>query len=161
MSKSTQEYLLPFIAAAVDEWQEKNPPDVIKQKIFDRLDSMQEEIAMKLLGFDARWGTWGVDHCNGRSGNSAAGDYLRNVQQVAIQQWLEQLKFPAMTPAQKKQIDASIAAQYKETMASSLRSRAAEQAYEDLNKVFAELSDTSLIDKYLSTAELLTPKRKK
>ena len=161
MSKSTQEYLLPFIAAAVDEWQEKNPPDVVKQKVFDRLDAMQDEIAMKLLGFKQSWGNWEVDHGNGRSGNSAAGDYLRNAQQEAVQEWLKQLKFPTMSATHKKQIESSISAEYKNRMSSAMRRKAEEKANEDLNKVFAELSETSLIRQYLSTVELLNPKGKK
>lgn len=161
MSKSTQEYLLPFIAAAVDEWQKKNPPEVIKQRVFDRLDGMQEEIAMKLLGFNQSWGKWEVDHCNGRSGNSAAGDYLRNVQREAVQEWLKQLKFPTMSATHKKQIESSISDEYKNRMSSAMRRKAEEQANEDLNRVFAELSETSLINKYLSTIELLNPKGKK
>lgn len=46
-------------------------------RVRQTLDSKVQEIVARLLGFESKWGRWEVDHCNGRSGESAAGDYVR------------------------------------------------------------------------------------
>lgn len=54
------------------------------------LDRNMEEIICKLLGFNIRYGeTWKLDHCNGRAGESAAGQYLRSKAQSVINKWLD------------------------------------------------------------------------
>ena len=157
MSKSTQEYLLPFIAAAVDEWQEKNPPDVVKQKVFDRLDAMQDEIAMKLLGFKQSWGNWEVDHGNGRSGNSAAGDFIKRVQQDAIEEWFRTVAMPTLSETEQLALQKSMQAHYESCLKKDLRSRVASAAKHDLDTLVNKLVASNQIDNYLRVQELINP----
>jgi hypothetical protein len=77
--------LLTSIACAVEEWKAKNTKEVIKTTVTELLDKESKQLTLKLLGFEDRWGKWEVDHCNGRGGESAAGDYLRIAQKTAIQ----------------------------------------------------------------------------
>ncbi len=91
--------LLPVIAQAVADWQAIHTPDAIKKRVTKLLDESREEIVFKLLGFDKSWeGKWKLDHCNARSGESAAGDYLRNVQADAIKEWLSTIPLPTISP---------------------------------------------------------------
>jgi hypothetical protein len=73
-------------AAAID-WLKEKEGD-IGHTIRMRLDSRMDSIVAKLLGFDDHWGKWEVDHCNGRNGESAAGDWLRQQVGETIKSWL-------------------------------------------------------------------------
>lgn len=74
----------------------------IKDEVTRVLNANVQEITAKLLGFDNRWFyKWELDHCNGRAGNSAAGDYLRKHANDAITEWLSSVQLPPMSPALK------------------------------------------------------------
>lgn len=75
---------------AVKEWYAENGgKNAIRDRVFQMLDETRDEIIVKLMGFDNKWfGRWELDHCNGRSGNSAAGDFLREVAGDATKEWL-------------------------------------------------------------------------
>lgn len=62
----------------------------IETKIRRMLDRRLQEIVGKLMGFDTRWGDWELDHCNGRAGESAAGDWLRSQAGEAVKAWLSE-----------------------------------------------------------------------
>ena len=61
----------------------------LEEKIEDMLDRRLQELVAKYLGFDNKWGRWELDHCNGRSGNSAAGDFLLSKVQDGAKKWLD------------------------------------------------------------------------
>lgn len=61
----------------------------LEEKIENMLDRRLQELVGKYLGFDNKWGRWELDHCNGRSGESAAGDFLRSKVQEGTKKWLE------------------------------------------------------------------------
>lgn len=61
----------------------------IERDVTSILDKRAEEVVFKLLGFDNRWGRMEVDHCNGRAGESAAGDFIRAKAGAAVHAWLE------------------------------------------------------------------------
>lgn len=86
-----------YVTDAIEKWKEENPPEKIIAETIAELNSAKREIIPKLLGFDKGWEKWRVDHCNGRAGNSAAGDYLRSACQQAVKDWFEKIKLPAMT----------------------------------------------------------------
>jgi len=72
---------------AAQEWVDENKPS-IEEKIHELLDRKLTEIVCKLLGFDGWFGELEIDHCNGRSGESAAGDWLRAAAGDAVKKWL-------------------------------------------------------------------------
>lgn len=49
----------------------------LQSDIENAIDKGLQVIIAKYLGFDNRWGKWELDHCNGRSGNTAAGDFVK------------------------------------------------------------------------------------
>lgn len=72
---------------AAAQWLKDNE-DKIEKQISSMLDRRLEEVVAKLLGFNNSWGRWEVDNCNGRDGNSAAGDWLREKAANAVKEWL-------------------------------------------------------------------------
>lgn len=72
---------------AAAQWLKENE-DKIEQQISSMLDKRLEEVVAKLLGFSYSWGRWEVDNCNGRSGDSAAGDWLRDKAGNSVRDWL-------------------------------------------------------------------------
>ena len=93
---------IPIIAEAVAEWKIRNSEEVLKRRVHALLDESSNEVVMKLLGFKESWGKWELDHCNGRSGNSPAGEYLKNAQQGAIAEWLKTAALPKLPRSRHK-----------------------------------------------------------
>lgn len=75
---------------AAQDWLKSNEPD-IERRVWALLNNHVQKIVVKLLGFDHHWGEdWELDHCNGRAGESAAGDWLRERAGEAVYAWLDQ-----------------------------------------------------------------------
>ena len=63
----------------------------LESEVVQILNSRREEIVCKLLGFNKRYGNeWELDHCNGRAGQSEAGQLLASKIQPTVRAWLEQ-----------------------------------------------------------------------
>lgn len=71
------------------QWMKEAEGD-IESKVRGMLDRRLQEIVGKLMGFDNRWGPWEVDNCNGRAGESAAGEWLRSQAGEAVKTWLSE-----------------------------------------------------------------------
>ena len=80
--------LLPTVLKSIDKWKEKNSEEALTQRVHKLLDDNAETIVLKLLGFDNRWNKWELDHCNGRKGESAAGDYLKQDYERFLSEYL-------------------------------------------------------------------------
>lgn len=152
--------LLAAIACAVEEWKGKNTAENIKKTVTDLLDSESKQLTLKLLGFDDRWGKWEVDHCNGRSGESAAGAYLRDIQKTAIQDWFEAVSMPTITPALKKQLGTQLQKTYEEQLAYSIRKAVVVQADADAQELVKQLTVSNQAENYLKVLTLLNPEIK-
>jgi hypothetical protein len=96
MTQTTQDMLLAAqqrAEQAAQQWlAEHSAPGQIEQAVRARLDARLDVIVQKLLGFDcSSWGKdWELDHCNGRSGDSAAGDWLRKRVAAEAKEWLNE-----------------------------------------------------------------------
>lgn len=154
--KAYMEEALSIIGNTVAIWEEDNSGAVLANRVKRQLDERQEKIVCQLLGFKEHWGKWEVDNCNGRSGNSAAGDYLREVQKEAIQEWFESIQLPNMPPAMAK----SLKSEYLETLRYKVRdslSRIAQQKADEIaNKMIEEcLNDEGAAQNYFKLIALL------
>ena len=152
--------LLPVIAAAVAEWKVDNTPEKIKERVQKHLTKSGEEITLKLLGFNKdtwRESAWELDHCNGRSGNSAAGDYLRKQQQVAIQEWLSTVTLPPLSAKAQKDMVNEYISDYKTEMRSILRRKACEQASEHANELISKVVASNNLANHLKVMQLIDP----
>ena len=147
--------LLPTVLKSIDEWKEKNSEEALTQRVHKLLDDNAKTIVLKLLGFDNRWNTWELDHCNGRKGESAAGDYLKQVQQEAIQDWLKKVKLPelnkTLTSVMKKELEAD----YKSYLRQFLYKYAQEEADKTAKELIQSLFSQSKVDGMFKLQQLI------
>lgn len=137
----------------------KNPPEQIKKDTLKLLNKNAEEIVLKLLGFDKDdWGRnkFKLDHCNGRSGESAAGDYIRKHQQAVINEWLSQVPMPQLPQHLIKEMTAEAEYKFKWQFKEAFLERVEAHAKECADKAFEEISASLALDKYNKTLNLLT-----
>lgn len=147
--------LLPVIAQAVAAWKLNNTATVVKDKITRLLDANSKEITMKLLGFDQHWNEWELDHCNGRSGNSAAGDFIRSTQAEAIKEWLAQVSMPSLDTKTKNKLIKQAQATYEDYLSKAVRAAIERKAIADADLVIAHLTQSQQIDKHLQVLKLI------
>lgn len=152
--------LLAAIACAVEEWKGKNTAEAIKKTVTDLLNKESEQITLRLLGFNDRYGKWEVDHCNGRGGNSAAGDYLRTFQKTAIQEWFQSVAMPKITPALQKNLAKDLQKTYDEFLSRGVREEVIAQAGRDAKELVKQLTVSNQAENYLKVLTLLNPETK-
>lgn len=160
MDNKPIEQLFPAIHLATQDWIAKNNPEHIKARVAAKLDKSSDEIIMKLLGFDCSYMTnnvYKLDHCNGRSGNSTAGDYLKTQQEAAVKEWLYQIEMPKLSP----ELKASIEADMQERFNRDIRNKAYEMTQNVLAKqmkvIEEHFANSNIIEKLEATAKLLNP----
>jgi|WetSurSiteA1Bulk_404760.scaffolds.fasta_scaffold11078_8 hypothetical protein len=61
----------------------------LKEHVYKVLDAQLQTIILKVLGLNDHWGKWEVDHCNGRSGNSTIGDYIKETAKDHVASWVK------------------------------------------------------------------------
>lgn len=115
---------------AATEWASERQKNV-RQEVHRLLDKNQEQIVLKLLGFDNHWGgRWELDHCNGRAGESAAGDWLREKAGAAVKEWLEKQtgRMPSIPPQTVKNLKERYREYFLREVEERLRTRARRDA---------------------------------
>lgn len=151
--------VLAEIATALEKWKAQHTPERIKEVVHSKLDKGTEHILLKLLGFETGYnGQWQVDHCNGRSGNSAVGDYLRETQKEAIQEWFNRIKLPTLTSTTQKSLGKAYRDEYLRNLQYRVQEEARAHAKRDLEQLLDKLSSSNQIQNYLKTLELLSSK---
>ena len=147
--------LIPVIATAVERWRQEHTPEQIESRVRHLLDNKSDEIVAKMLGFNDSWGRWELDHCNGRSGNSAAGDYMRKCHQEAIEKWITKMALPVLPEDLNQKLKQSLQAQFNRSLEEALRNKVIAYAQEEATRVFKELEVPSLLDNYMQTLQLI------
>ena len=66
----------------------------IQREIISELTKERRTLALKMLGFDDRWGKLEVDRCNGRE--SVASEFVKSNVGPAIQKWTDECLRPAI-----------------------------------------------------------------
>jgi hypothetical protein len=120
------------VTDALKEWTEKKIKDHVTAVIGNHIGSL----IAKCFGMDMRWGnagSWEVDHCNGRDGNSIVGKHIKENCQAQVSAYLEKLgnNFPEPTPAMK----AAFAKEYNAVLEARLRAQANELAAMEAKKL--------------------------
>lgn len=142
-SNKVMEYPLDRIydtlVESIREWQEINNKDTIRSKVHEKLDKNFNQIIMLLLGFEKNsWGNrWEVDHCNGRKGESSAGDYLKRVQKDSIEMWFKGIELPPPT----KIVGDAVRKEYKKAFINTAKNLARTVAREDAQKFMLDTID--------------------
>ena len=159
MTEYPMKEVIPLIEKAINGWHAKNQPEDIVEYIHKKLDKSRDEVLLKLLGFnkDSWKGAWTLDHCNNRSGNSIAGDYLRSVQQDAINDWLSKVSLPKLSKTDSNKIAASFKAEYLIRLKRAVLVYAQKKADEHAQQLVDALVPTPPIDQYLQLKDLITP----
>lgn len=147
--------LLPFLLQAVEAWKQRNTPQQLMQQVNSKLDKSRDEIILKLLGFNTSYSGWQLDHCNGRSGDSIAGEYLKRHQNAAIEDWLRRTVMPALSDDRRESILRSMEQQYEKYFRECLSKAITAQASKDAEAVMAQLTQSHSLDKYLKMLELI------
>lgn len=156
IKKSVLDSVLPIINEAVANWKLKNDREKLTRDTTMLLDKNSKEIVMKLLGFNITYGNkWELDHCNGRSGNSSAGDYLKEQQSEIIKEWLQKVPMPVMTPAELKKLSADAKHDYKYAFEKAIRVLVTEAAQKDAADVMRSLTECKDVAAYLHAMRLI------
>lgn len=91
--KPTVEKVQRWAEKARDAWlDEHGSEQAVRDAVRDLLDDNLRAIVLNLLGITKAWPDeeWSVDHCNGRAGESAVGDFLREKAGAELRRWLEE-----------------------------------------------------------------------
>lgn len=151
--------LLPLVYQYMNEWHQQKSPDVLRRNIHAALDKSSREVLLKLMGFNNGWGgAWEIDHCNGRSGNSIAGEFLKKTQKEALEAWLKAVTLPTLTPKQEADILESMTKEYLSNFRSQIRKVAREKAQQDVQALVERITPAQTIDSFGQLLELLQPK---
>lgn len=154
--KKPLDQVIGFVMAAVSHWRKENTEEAIHKKVIDLLDKRSEEMVVKLLGFDLSWGEWALDHCNGRSGNSAIGDYLRNTQAVAVKEFFDSLDLKQIvTPAMKNRLIKAIQKDFEYKLECAVRSALEAHTKQYVEKVIQDITTSDDLDGVIKTIKLL------
>lgn len=138
---TTKEQLDQIMAKAetiVQKWINDESAN-IDIKVTRMLENRLEEIVAKLMGFGTgRFSrdAWEVDNCNGRRGESAAGDFLRTKAKDAARAWLEAQA--GKLPDLPKSAVASLKQDYREQLEKEVGKLLVEQAKQDASIKVAE-----------------------
>ena len=66
----------------------------IQRQIVDELTKERRNLALKMLGFDDRWGKLEIDHANGRK--TVASDFIDQNVGPAVKKWVDECLRPAI-----------------------------------------------------------------
>lgn len=149
--------IFPMIVVALESWKQEFNVEKIKEDIYSRMNKSQQEILLKLLGFDKdSWdGHWKLDHCNGRNGNSTAGEYLKSVQAEAVKEWLGKIPMPTMTDELKEKLANQMQKEFEYTLLNKAKDIAQNAANEQLKELKDKLLTTNIVDKYFKAIDLI------
>lgn len=143
------------ILDGVNEWINANDPINLKKQIHTKLNRNRDTIVMKLLGFDNSWGDMSLDHCNGRSGNSTAGDYLNAQANIVVNEWLANFIPPKISEELSANVSKDYEKMYKAMLKNSIQKLAKAAADKDANRIIDKLSSTAFIEDIEKTYKLI------
>ena len=147
--------LLDIVLKSINEWKTTNTEEVITQRVHDLLDKNAKDVVLLLLGFSNSRGKWEVDHCNGRAGESAVGDYLKQVKQEAIKSWLDNVELPKMDKTLSADMHKELKRDYSNFVKKYLYDYAREQAKDTAQEIIKSVFSTAKADAVLKVAKLL------
>ena len=78
----------------------------IQRQIVDDLTKERRNLALKMLGFDDRWGKIEIDHSNGRK--SVASDFIDQNVGPAVQKWVDECLRPAIEARSRDKLNSPV-----------------------------------------------------
>lgn len=154
--KKPLDQVIGFVMGAVDRWRSENTEKAIQEKVTTLLDKKAEEMTLKLLGFNLSWGEWNLDHCNGRSGNSAVGDYMRTAQSVAIKEFFDSFDIKAtITQAMKNRLVKVIQKEFEYKLETAVRAAVEQHTKQYVDKIVHDITQSDDLDNVIKTIKLI------
>ena len=161
MTEKPLDAVFQSIIDSIAVWEKKNTPQVIGAQVKKTLDNGRETIILKLLGFDNRWsGKWELDHCNGRAGNSPAGDYLKGVASEEIKKWFDSVELPPVGDILTKSMVKDYKSRVKRLVGEGLKHAADREAERIVDSIIKDLTETTKVDDYLTMKSLIEENNK-
>jgi len=142
--KTTIKDLKKAAEDAQQTWLDAHPPEEIECRVHELMNRNLQKIVIGLLGFEHRWDRWEVDHCNGRGGNSAAGDYLRSCASAAVDKWfrsvdLEKVKIPnSLVKSMKQEFESKVKRDLQRMVTDAASGRATDLFEEFMGRLTSE-----------------------
>lgn len=144
----TVEQLQERVADHLRDWLSTNAhvESRLRERVYAKLDGHADTIIVKLLGFNQSFNRWELDHCNGRSGNSAAGDYLRKKLGPAVDEWLDAQvgKLPKLNADAVKSVRDEYSSMFRRALSARLWELAKSRADEKAVAIMAEVEERML-----------------
>jgi len=158
VAESPVDKVIASIAVAMHDWADQQQENLVND-IHKRLNEQRDAVLMKLMGFiKPSWGgTWEIDHCNGRNGQSVVGDFYKDLQHEAIKEWLKEIPLPTMSPAFKEAIAKDLQSTYEREVRSNVFKMARQYADESLNDVITEVLTPKRLEMYMKAQALINP----
>lgn len=123
-------------------------PEYIEKRVHDIINKNVNDVILKLLGFNNRWmsnDAYEIDHCNGRSGESFIGTYIKKQASEKLKQWadsvnISEVKLPkSAVQDMEKEFVAIYTRELRETLANRAITLAQETAEEYLKDLISEI----------------------
>lgn len=145
-----------IIIAAIAEWQEANPPEKLRQEIFDELKKNQKVLVMKMLGFKQDWGNkWEMDTNNK---DSLVFQYMKEQAIAGAKEWISQLSMPTVSETFKKEYEKEARRNLENVLRSELYEMIKVAAQEIVAEVKHQLINTIAVDDYKKMMAVLENK---
>jgi len=132
--------------AAAEKWLAE---ESVESRVSRILHRRLEAISAQLLGFQppGGWGgekRWEIDNCNGRTANTAAGNYIREHAESAVKQALDELvgKLPPLPASARK----SLIRYYNDRVEYEVRQELKELAVERAKELAKRILDEEGVD---------------
>ena len=144
-----QEHLYQITHALAEKWAE-NAESNLQEMVDNLLQDRFEEFVMRVLGFEVQYAnkgrtnikSWRIDHCNGRSGNSAIGSLLNTMVAEKIDNLIGRMELTDEELLSiKKSAREVYLRKYKEKMNSAAARKAEVDASEYVKKTVAQALD--------------------
>lgn len=152
---SVMDEVLATLMKASTDWKKQNDEAALRRRVFSRLDKSADQIVLKLLGFRPDGHGWEIDHCNGRGGESAAGKFLQNTQNDAVNEWLSNVAMPVLTAKDRESLEASAKETYLRVLHNQLREKARNRAAKDAQDLVDALAESQNLHRVLEAHALV------
>lgn len=121
------EALKQEIDAQVHEQLFKLTPQSIEEMVREEIGKHAKNAILSICGFEENWdGKFELDHCNGRAGESLAGDFIRKTARAEVEKWLtEQM---GALPKLDRSTIMSLRKEYKDALRKAIRERVVDLA---------------------------------
>jgi hypothetical protein len=158
MTANASDDVIPLVAQAVETWKRVNSPEAVTKMVHKSLNEARMHVLCSLLGFEkSSWnGNWQIDHCNGRSGESIIGDYLREKQEDAIKDWIDSLgAFDALSKKDQAALRQNVREEYLKSCRAAIKDMVRGKANRDMQALVEEVTKPLQLDNYTRLRELI------